>query len=89
METRKRIEWVDIGKYICIMFVMLSHLQSGSEILTKFYLPFFLTVFFFLSGYVYREPVSFKEHFINKLKGLFIPWLIFSNLNFFCLWLFH
>lgn len=77
----KRIEWVDIGKYICIMFVMLSHLESGTEVLRRFYTPFFLTVFFFLSGYVYRLPVSFKEHMIKKGKGLLVPWMIFSNVN--------
>lgn len=66
--TKKRIEWVDIGKYICIMFVMLSHLESTTEVLDKFYSPFFLTVFFFLSGYVYRQPSSFKEHMDKKIK---------------------
>ena len=79
--VKKRIEWVDIGKYICIMFVMLSHLESGSDVLDKFYYPFFLTVFFFLSGYVYRQLSSFKEHIVKKIKGLFVPWLIFSNFN--------
>ncbi len=78
---KKRIEWVDICKFICIMFVMLSHLESGTEVLRKFYSPFFLSVFFFLSGYVYRQPKSFKEHFLKKLKGLFVPWFIFSNFN--------
>ncbi|MCD7812340.1 MAG: acyltransferase family protein [Ruminococcus sp.] len=81
MATGKRIEWVDIGKFICIMFVMVSHLESGSEVLDVFYKPFFLTVFFFLSGYVYKQPVTLKEHFIKKVKGLFVPWLIFSNFN--------
>ncbi len=47
MAKTKRIEWVDIGKFICIMFVMLSHLESGSDILDTFYKPFYLTVFFF------------------------------------------
>lgn len=77
----KRVEWVDIGKYICIMCVLLSHLQSGSEGLHKFYGPFFLVVFFFLSGYVYTQPKRFKEHLIKKIRGLFVPWLIFSNFN--------
>ncbi len=78
---RKRIEWVDIGKYICIMFVMLSHLECGTDELRTFYAPFFLTVFFFLAGYVYRQPGSFKEHLYKKAKGLLLPWFIFSNLN--------
>lgn len=76
-----RIDWVDTGKFICIMFVMLSHLESRTELLRSFYTPFFLTVFFFLSGYVYRPPASFGQHFLKKLRGLFIPWLIFSHLN--------
>lgn len=79
----KRIVWVDTGKYICIMFVMLSHLESRTDILKSFYSPFFLTAFFFLSGYVYRQPDSFREHLIRKVRGLFIPWLIFSNFNIF------
>ena len=77
----KRIEWIDIGKFICIMFVMLSHLESGTEGLRRMYAPFFLTVFFFLSGYVYREGFSFKEHLIKKVKGLFVPWFVFSHFS--------
>lgn len=76
-----RIEWIDIGKFICIMFVMLSHLESGTDGLSRMYSPFFLTVFFFLSGYVYREVLTFKEHFIKKVKGLFVPWFVFSHFN--------
>lgn len=34
-----------------------------------------------MSGYVYRQPDNFKEHLIKKIKGLFFPWLIFSNFN--------
>lgn len=80
-QTKSRIEWVDIGKYICIMFVIISHLESVTPALTAFYGPFFLTVFFFLSGYVYNKPESFKVHLKKKVKGLFVPWFIFSNLN--------
>ncbi|MCR4788799.1 MAG: acyltransferase family protein [Lachnospiraceae bacterium] len=78
---KKRIEWVDIGKYICIMLVMISHLESDTVILQKIYHPVYLSFFFFLAGYVHKQPRSFGEHFIKKLRGLFIPWLIFSNLN--------
>lgn len=80
-KVNRRIEWIDIGKFICIMFVMLSHLESGTDGLRRIYSPFFLTVFFFLSGYTYREVGSFKEHFIKKVRGLFVPWLVFSHFN--------
>lgn len=78
---RDRIEWVDVSKYICIMFVMLSHLESGSKILDCMYTPFFLTVFFFCSGYVYKNEDEFKEFMFKKIRGLLIPWFIFSNFN--------
>ncbi len=30
---------------------------------------------------MYRQPATFKEHSIKKVRGLFVPWLIFSNFN--------
>lgn len=76
---KQRIEWVDVGKYVCIMFVMMSHLESGSEYAEAFYTPFFLAVFFFLSGYVYRQPASFRVHLAKKARGLLVPWFLFSS----------
>ncbi|SDB46788.1 Fucose 4-O-acetylase [Pseudobutyrivibrio sp. YE44] len=81
MINTKRVEWVDIIKYICIMFVMLSHLETNTEIMKSFYTPFCLTGFFFVSGYVYRQPESFVVLLKKKSKGLLLPWFIFSNLN--------
>ena len=78
---KNRIKWVDLVKYICIMFVMLSHLESCTLTMRKFFSPFFLSGFFFVSGYVYRDGLTFKEHVKKKFKGLFIPWFIFSNIN--------
>ncbi len=76
-----RAEWVDIAKFICIMFVMMAHLESNTEVMHRFYESFFLTVFFFVSGYVYHPRSTFKAHFTNKVKRLFVPWFLFSNLN--------
>lgn len=77
----KRIEWVDIAKYICIIFVILHHLETGSEVLYVFYASFFLKAFFFTAGYVHRHTDDFKGFMIKKVKCLFVPWLIFSVLN--------
>lgn len=74
----KRIAWIDVIKYICIMFVMLSHLESRTEFLRVFYFPFVLTGFLFASGYVYRNIDRFSAFFVKKIKGLFVPWLFFS-----------
>ena len=78
MGKKKRIEWVDIVKYVCIIMVMLSHLETRTEVWRAFYTPFFLTAFFFTAGYVYKPKGSFKEFMFKKFRQLFIPWLVFS-----------
>lgn len=77
----KRIEWVDIVKYVCIIFVMVHHLEGESEVLYTFYASFFLKAFFFTAGYVYHHTNNFKEFFTKKVKGLLVPWFIFSTFN--------
>ncbi|WP_026659666.1 acyltransferase family protein [Butyrivibrio sp. AC2005] len=81
MKSNKRVEWVDIGKFICIMCVMFSHLESNNEVANIFIKYFFLNVFFFLAGYVYVSPTTFKTHLTKKLKGLMIPWFVFGTFN--------
>lgn len=81
MKQTKRIEWVDTVKFICISFVILSHLETNTPFLSAFYRPFFLTSFFFASGYVYKSGRKFSEFITKKVKQLFIPWLVFSTVN--------
>ncbi|OWV21575.1 hypothetical protein B7982_10705 [Fibrobacter sp. UWB2] len=76
-----RIFWLDSVKFICIMFVMLSHLDSRTFIQYLFYDPFFLTCFFFASGFAYKHQNNFKTFVYKKFRGLFIPWFVFSNIN--------
>lgn len=81
MDQGKRIEWVDIVKYVCIIMVMLSHLETRTDIWRAFYTPFFLSAFFFTAGYVYKAKRGFEEFLYSKLRQLFVPWLIFSVFN--------
>lgn len=81
MEASKRIVWVDVVKYICILMVMLSHLEARTDVWSAFYTPFFLSAFFFVSGYVYRPKDSFNRFLYKKFRQLFVPWLVFSVFN--------
>ena len=81
MGTSKRIVWVDVVKYICILMVMLSHLEARTDVWQAFYTPFFLSAFFFVSGYVYKLKDGFKQFLYKKFRQLFIPWLVFSVFN--------
>lgn len=80
-EKAKRIEWIDILKYICIMWVILNHLESRTDALTQFCAPFALSGFFFSSAYFYKDKDDFKTFFVKKVKGLLIPWFLLSVLN--------
>ena len=62
-------------KFICIFFVMLSHLGSNkiATVLRAFYEPFFLNGFLFASGYTYISGRPFKEFMIRKMKQLLLP----------------
>lgn len=73
-----RIPWIDSMKAVCIFFVMLSHLECGRSIPDDLYTPFFLTGFLFAAGYVYRQEPSFSAFFRKKVRGLLVPWLVFS-----------
>lgn len=74
----KRIEWVDIVKYSCIIMVMMSHLESDTDFLAAIYSPVFLNGFFFVSGYVYKPKDNFKHFLYKKFRQLFVPWFVFS-----------
>ena len=78
---KKRVYWVDVMKYICIMFVMYSHTDFDTNVMKGFYYNFYLFGFFFASGYVYKHKEGFKDFLIKKSRGLLIPWLLFGLAN--------
>ena len=67
-----RIAWLDVTKGILILFVLLSH-SSAPNIYIRFFAPFFLTMFFFVSGYTFSVKDSFRTFIIGKIKRLFVP----------------
>ena len=78
---KNRIVWVDVLKFVCIFFVVLTHMEAKSTILSRFFLTFFLTGFLLASGYVYKHRIGFKAHLIKKCKQLLVPWFTFSTAN--------
>lgn len=66
MEQVKRIEWVDIVKYICIIMVMLSHLETRTEIWKVFYSPFSCLLFSFQRDMCISSEETLKNFYIKK-----------------------
>ncbi len=77
---KKRVEWIDVMKYICMMFIMYSHTDFNTEVMELFYRPFFLFGFFFASGYVYENKDRFSVFIKKKIRGILIPWLLYGLL---------
>lgn len=59
-------------KGILILFVLLSH-SSAPNTYMRLFVPFFLTMFFFVSGYTFTTKRTFHEFIVGKIKHLLIP----------------
>lgn len=75
-----RIVWIDVLKGIMILFVLLSH-SHAPHIYSRIFAPFFLTMFFFASGYTFSIKKSFKEFLYGKIKRLLIPLLTMGGIK--------
>lgn len=78
--VRPRIEWIDILKGIGIVFVVFGHLFPNL-CLEKHIYSFHMFLFFFLSGYTYKQ----KEHMLAELKTnalrLLVPFVLWDVLS--------
>ena len=80
MEKAKRVEWLDVLKGILILFVILSH-SYPAQGYRYFFTPFFLTLFFFASGYTFSTKKNTKAFLQNKWKRLGIPFLVLGGIR--------
>ena len=76
---KRRIEWVDLSKFVGIFAMVWGHSgvnESMDIIIHAFHMP----LFFFLSGYLYKDRGIKK-----KAKPLLIPYFVFG-IGLFLLW---
>ncbi len=74
---KKRLEFIDITKGIGIILVILSHVNAP---LMMWASPFFIPVFFIVSGYCTYNQVNLKD----KFRKLIIPYFFFSLILLIC-----
>lgn len=80
----KRITWIDNCRGLCLILVIIHHTGLTDVWFLKFYLPIFLTCFFFISGYLFFNPennVSIKQKLINIMTSILIPYIIYCSLT--------
>ncbi len=74
--------WVDILKGIGIFYVTFAHLFP-CMFLEKHIYSFHMFLFFFISGFLFKNPNNEKAYYIKQFKTLLIPflfWNIFSTI---------
>ncbi len=70
--TKKRIDWVDMAKGYGTIAVIFAHLAVGK--IGVWLYTFHVPLFFFLSGYVFKDSLKFNDFILKKGKGILIPY---------------
>ena len=77
MEKVKRLDYVDVCKWLGISLVIFGHIKMPNEVLQWIY-AFHMPLFFVLSGYTYRAQKINKEFLFKKIKTIYVPFLLFA-----------
>ena len=80
-EKKKNIyhKYITIAKGIGILLVVLGHCANNN--VESFLLLFHMPLFFFLSGYVFKDKYldgNFSDYIKKKIKSLYIPYLVYE-----------
>lgn len=72
-----RIGWIDTAKGYGIIMVIIGHLSTPyiTSIIYFFHMP----LFFFISGFLFKEDSSFEIFIKKKIKRFLIPYLFLST----------
>lgn len=81
-EVKKRIEYIDLMKGICITLVVLLHCDvvfTGEyEFCNNYIKVFRMPLYIFLSGLFFKASIGGGNFLIKKINNLIIPYLFFS-----------
>lgn len=80
---KTRIEWVDWGKALCMWLVIFGHISNKDTVyIGKMLLYFHMPLFFFISGYLFKNNIELKEFIKKTTKGLLLPYITINLLVF-------
>lgn len=82
----KEIQWINTGRAICMICVFVLHSESRFGIDTfrysYYFMPFFLTLFFFISGYLFlgNDTINYAKKVKSIFGKMIWPYFIFTSL---------
>lgn len=80
MEAKKRIEFIDLAKGICIILVVVGH--CGAPINIPGYEIVRMPLYFILSGLFFKDYGGFNNFLLQKTNKILIPFLFFYLLGY-------
>lgn len=72
---QRRINWIDCWKGIAIVTVVAGHTLDLT--IAKYIFWFHMPLFFFISGYLYKEKYDYLSFFKQKFFHLIVPYISF------------
>lgn len=72
----KRIDYLDTAKGVSLLAVMITH--SCGMPFEKYFVAFYIQIFFILSGITYKEGRSLSENIARRFKRIIKPYFIYS-----------
>ena len=78
VKDKRRIQFIDLAKGICIILVVISHVHIEIPYLLYIRMP----LYFILSGLFFKEYAGFFDFVIRKTNKILIPFLFFYLLGF-------
>lgn len=74
--VKKRIEWIDFAKGICILFMIIGHTYPHGSPVRDFIFSFHMPLFLILSGYTFRFELLSRKAFVQKEKRDFLQLIL-------------
>jgi len=74
-----RVDWLDTSRGIAFIMVIFDHMDLANTTGINFVTPVFLTTFFLVSGYLFKEEVTFLKMLEQRTRTLIIPFLILGS----------
>lgn len=81
---KNRIGYIDMAKGLAIILVIVGHSSFVPHMAKIMLYIFHIPLFFFLSGFTLnvRKYETFSGYFLNKLKGLVVPFFLLNSFVF-------
>lgn len=75
--SRERITFLDLFRAFGIILMLMGHIKFGS-IFDKWIHAFHMPMFFFVSGWFYKQKDNSRHQIIRKVKTLLLPYIVFE-----------